>query len=233
MQPDDVESGAGGAGRQSDLAAGAGEPSGLLLTRDRGQAADQGARLGGVEREEGDEVVVQLSDIAQGPHPAIGHLHWTLGDGRLRGRCGEPVDADVEVEQGGGREVGKGAAQAGADVDIGRPVAQLAAVERIAQQIKPGVDPVAGREALRPKAVTVGGEDGVAKGRRRVLEVAGGRDVGESDQSPREDLGVGGEAVEEARGLDESIGSERWSQCRGQPVLGQHGSPRNVRTTAR
>ena len=104
-------------------------------------------------------------------------------------------------------------------------MAQLAAIEGVTQQVQPGIDPVAGREALRPKAITVGGEDGVAEGRGRVLEVTGGRDVGESDEPAREDLGVGGEAVEEARGVDQSIACERRSQRGGQPVLGQRGSP--------
>ena len=60
-----------------------------------GECLHEAARSGGTDAEALDQGLRQLGGVAQGPHPAVGHLHAALLDRLGRGGGAQPVGADV------------------------------------------------------------------------------------------------------------------------------------------
>ena len=64
-------------------------------------------------------------------------------------------------------------------INVGGAVSDLSAVEPCLQEIQPRVDAVASGEAFGAHPIALRGEDRIALGGGHVLEVAGGRDIGQ------------------------------------------------------
>lgn len=163
----------------------------------------------------------QLGGVAQGPHPAVGHLHAALLDRLGRGGGAQPVGADVEVQQLAARHPGEGPPHGRTDVDIGGAVVDLTAVEPGGQEVEAGQHPVAGGEALGSQTISVGSQDGVAHARGSGAEVTGGGDIGQDQQRAGDHDRMRGETVEEPRLIDQAGGGERGGQVQGQAAIGE------------
>lgn len=133
-------------------------------------------------------------------------------DGLAQRYCptGRNAAPDGEGQQRAAQHQGQGPPHGRADVDIGGSVPDVPAIEPGDQEIEAGQHPVAGGEALGAQSVPVGRQDGAsqdiaggcdgesARIRGRVLEVAGGGDIGQHQQRAGDHERVRGETVEEA-----------------------------------
>ena len=120
----------------------------MRVAPERGESLHEAARTGGADAESFDQGLRQLGGVAQGPHPAVGHLHTALLDRLGRSGGAQPIGADVEVQQPAARHPGEGLPHRRADIDIGGTVPDLATVEAGLQEVEAGQHPVAGGEAL-------------------------------------------------------------------------------------
>ena len=193
----------------------------MRVAPERGESLHEAARTGGADAESFDQGLRQLGGVAQGPHPAVGHLHTVLLDHLGRSGGAQPIGADVEVQQPAARPSGEGPPHGRADIDVGRAVADLTAVEPGGQEVEAGQHPVAGGEALGAQAIPVGREDGVAHTHGSGMEVTGGGNIRQGQQRTGDHDRMRGEAVEETGLVDQAGGGERGGQIQGQAAIGE------------
>ena len=193
----------------------------MRVAPERGESLHEAARTGGADAESFDQGLRQLGGVAQGPHPAVGHLHAALLDRLGRGGGAQPVGADVEVQQLAARHPGEGPPHGRTDVDVGGAVVDLTAVEPGGQEVEAGQHPVAGGEALGAQAIPVGREDGVAHTHGSGMEVTGGGNIRQGQQRTGDHDRMRGEPVEEPGMIDQAGGGERGGQVQGQAAIGE------------
>ena len=187
------------------------QPTGAILPR-RAEGLYEASRACGLDAESLGQGLRQLGGVAEGPHPAVGHLHAALLHRLGRCRGAQPIGADIEVQQPAARHSGEGPPHGRTDVDIGGAVADPTAVEPGGEEIEAGQHPVAGGEALDSQAIPVGREDGVAHAHGSGAEVTGRGDIGQHQQRAGDHDRMRGEAVEEAGPVDQAGGGERGGQ---------------------